>query len=115
VPAGEVCAYKLDPTKTKPIINLNGDDQATIEVFEVKTEVPKDPNLLMDGASSVNFLKGANQENEWDQFYDEENAAFDNLDKSHNGISVDVDDSKRFRAIINLKNVPINQCLNSKI
>ena len=26
VPAGEVCAYSLDPTVRKPIINLNGDD-----------------------------------------------------------------------------------------
>lgn len=71
--------------------------------------------MLNSLGGNVNFLKGANQESEWHDFYNQENAAFDALDKSHNGISVDVDDSKRFKAIINLKNVPIDTCLNSKI
>lgn len=36
VPAGEVCAYKLDPTKTKPVVELLGFEGATVEVMEVK-------------------------------------------------------------------------------
>lgn len=70
VPAGEVCAYKLDPTKTKPVIELLGDDNAAVEVMEVKQEVARDPDALNAALSgSVNFLKGANQESEWDNFY----------------------------------------------
>jgi len=69
----------------------------------------------MDSASSVNFLKGANTEEEWDQFYDEENQAYENLDANNQGISVDLNTEKRFRPFVDLRNVPINECLNSKV
>ena len=61
VPAGEVCAYKLDPTKTKPVVELLGDSNAAVEVMEVKQDVPKNPNDLLNSlGGNVNFLKGAN-------------------------------------------------------
>lgn len=111
---GQVCAWELDPTIRKPVINLNGDDRAKLQIQEVDIEV-RDESLLTDSASSVNFLKGANTEDAWDQFYDEENAAYNSLDTNLQGVSVDLDTNKRFRPFVDLRNVPINECLNSKI
>ena len=60
-----------------------------LEVHEVSAVVDH-AELL--GASSVNFLKGANQESEWDQFYNEENTAFNGLDNEQNGVSIAIDE-----------------------
>lgn len=56
---GEVCAWELDPTIRKPVINLNGDENASLKIKEVDIEVP-DSAILQDANSSVNFLKGSN-------------------------------------------------------
>lgn len=55
---GEVCAYELDPTIRKPVINLSGDENATFKIKEVDIEVP-DQSIFTDANSSVNFLKGS--------------------------------------------------------
>lgn len=104
----------MDPTIRKPVINLNGDENASLKIKEVDIEVP-DKSILQDASSSVNFLKGSNQEDEWDRFYNEENAAYESLDANHQGVSIDVNSEKRFRPFIDLRNLPINECLNSKI
>lgn len=56
---GEVCAWELNPTIRKPVINLNGDANASLVIKEVDIEVP-DSAILQDASSSVNFLKGSN-------------------------------------------------------
>jgi hypothetical protein len=85
-----------------------------MSIKEVDIEVP-DASMLLDANSSVNFLKGSNQEDEWDQFYNDENAAYSALDANHAGAFIDVNTAKRFRPFVDLRNLPINQCLNSKI
>lgn len=37
------------------------------------------------------------------------------MDANHQGVSIDVNAEKRFKPFVNLGNLPINECLNSKI
>jgi hypothetical protein len=104
---GEVCAWELDPTIRKPVIHLNGDSDARLKIKEVEIEVP-DEAMLLDANSSVNFLKSSGQTDEWDQYYNEENAAFNALDANHEGAFIDVNTQKRFRPFVDLRNLPIN-------